>query len=97
MFHIALLEFYREKKHDKRSEDSLSNLMNDQQKYEVEEILDKIEKNEEILYLIKWIEYSDEKNQWISRKNLNEAKKLRQKFDDKNNSKNKKRKISHLN
>ena len=53
VFHIALLEFYRERKHDKRFEDFLSNLMNDQQKYKIEEILDKIDQNEKILYLIK--------------------------------------------
>ena len=82
IFHVSLLKMYK-KKHDKYSKDFLLELDDFEQKYKVETILNWVKKENEILYLVKFIEYSNEKNEWLFLKNLIEADKLRRKFNRK--------------
>ena len=62
IFYVSLLKMYK-KKHDKYSKDFLLELNDFEQKYKVETILNRVKKESEILYFIKFIKYLNEKNE----------------------------------
>jgi sulfur relay (sulfurtransferase) DsrC/TusE family protein len=82
VFHVFYLKSYKRQKNDNIiSEYSSSELLDDDEVNEVEEILQKKISKKIIYYLIKWKSWSEKYNEWIAEKNMN-ALDLLQKFDE---------------
>ena len=59
------------------------NLMNDDELWKVEKIVDRIKIREnDIWYQIKWAEWDDEYNQWFLEDELNNATEFKNKFNE---------------
>ena len=95
VFHVSLIELYRRRKCD--SDESFflnSKLINNHSKYKIKKILNRKIQNDKIFYKLKWTEFIENYNFWKSKHFLNNALKLRKKYDDKNFAKkNKSKKI----
>ena len=90
IFHVFLLKSYRRRENDSTvSNMFFSEIIDDQKKWEIEEILKKRIRKNTVFYQIKWIDYSDKYIEWIKEKNMKNALKLRQKFDVKTKTKRK--------
>ena len=58
-----------------------SELINESEEYEVEEILEKQHRKGELWYKVRWTDYPSEYNQWISEQDLNDASELHEAYD----------------
>ena len=90
IFHVFLLKFYRRRENDSTMSNMFfSEIIDDQKKWKIEEILKKRTRKDTIFHQIKWIDYSDEYIKRIEKKNIKNALKFRQKFDVKTKTKRK--------
>lgn len=85
VFHISLLEKYhrREDSEDIQEPLPLAELVDGQEEWEIEEILDKKKRSGKIWYYIKWNGYPEEFNQWLPGEELEHAEELREQFEEK--------------
>jgi len=85
VFHISLLEKYhrREDSEDIQEPLPLAELVDGQEEWEIEEILDKKRRSGKIWYYIKWNGYPEEFNQWLPGEELEHAEELREQFEEK--------------
>ncbi len=72
VFHVFYLKSYKRRESDNIiSEFSLSELVNDENISEIEKILKKKISQDIIYYLIKWKNWSQKYNEWVTKKNMN--------------------------
>jgi hypothetical protein len=64
VFHVSLLESFKARFDE--SSTSLSILVEDEKHYEIESILDSRIWHKKLQYFVKWLRWSNAKNQWIS-------------------------------
>ncbi len=57
------------------------NLINNEKKYEIKDILSKRWRREQLQYEVKWVEYSTEYNEWLWVKHMRNAEVLQQEYD----------------
>ena len=77
MFHASLIILYRETAaHSPNYEQPSPDLIEGQEEYEVEEILDQRKQGRRYQYLVHWKGYPDSSNKWITRMNLKNAREL---------------------
>ncbi len=81
VFHVFLLESYNRRLND----DFILNylvlkLINDEQEWKIEKILQKQKRKKILYYKIQWKEYFIEYNQWISSKDMKDVSKLIEAF-----------------
>jgi hypothetical protein len=89
VFHVFYLKSYKRRKNDNIiSEYFSSELLDDDEVNEIKEILQKKISKKIIYYLIKWKNWSEKYNEWITEKNMN-ALDLFQKFDEQTKKKRK--------
>jgi hypothetical protein len=82
VFHVFYLKSYKRRKNDNIiSKYFFSELFNDDEISEIKKILQKKINKRIIYYLIKWKNWSEKYNEWITKKNMN-ALDLLQKFDE---------------
>jgi hypothetical protein len=84
VFHVFLLKFAN----DKNDETSSLIWIEDEKQWKIEEVVDKRVKNNKTSYLIKWLEYSHSNNEWIKEEDMNNVKKVIEKFLSKSSTKN---------
>ena len=90
IFHVFLLEFYRRRENDSIVLNMFfSEIIDDQKKWKIKEILSKKIRKNTVFYQIKWINYLNKYIEWIKEKNMKNALKFRQKFDIKTKTKRK--------
>ena len=80
MFHVSLLEPYRQRPGKKPSSPSAAELLLDEEEYEVEDILDVRQHRGETQYLVKWLGYLDWEKSWENESNLSNARELLEAF-----------------
>ncbi len=81
VFHVSLLKLYNRKLNDDFIFKYLAfKLINDEQEWKVEKILQKWKRKRILYYKIQWKEYFMKYNQWISSENIKEVSKLREAF-----------------
>ncbi len=76
LFHVSLLETYRERV-EVESSSSLT-LLEDDEHFETESILNSRVRYEKFEYLIKWLSWSDSENQWLKFEDINVDKLIEQ-------------------
>ena len=81
-FHVSLLEPY----HLRASDATMDfmqppELIDDDELWEVEEIIDKVRNHEGVWYKVKWTGWGEEYNQWLPNQELTNARTLTEKFD----------------
>ena len=69
MFHVSLLEPYK-KTNDNNVPAPPSILVEREDEYEVKKILDNRIYRGKLQYLVKWLEYSHDKDQWVAKGNV---------------------------
>ncbi len=57
------------------------NLINNEKEYEIEEILSKRQRREQLQYEVKWVKYLTEYNEWLWVENIRSVKVLQYKYD----------------
>ena len=82
VFHVSFLELYNHRLND----DSILNyfilkLIDDEQEWKIEKILQKWKRKKILYYKIQWKEYFIEYNQWISSKDMKSVLKLIKAFE----------------
>lgn len=83
VFHVFLLEpYHRRADNSSISELHLLELIDNDEQYEVEEILNRKKFKEDIFYKVKWLEWSEEYNQWLFLADVEEASELRQAYEN---------------
>ena len=95
VFHVSYLEPY--KRRDGQEHIPFlppPEIINDEQEWEVEEIIGRRSEKGEIFYKIKWVGYPEEYDEWVPEKDLDGALELKQGFDAK--PKAKRRRIKKL-
>lgn len=88
VFHVSLLEKYTERVEpgEEPALLPLPEIVDGEEEWELEEILDKRKVKGNAWYLVKWVGYSDDYNQWLPAEDLNNAKELRDAYEVKHNS-----------
>jgi len=82
VFHVSYLESYNQRLNDQTMlKLPLSELIDESEEYEVEEILEKQCRKDELWYKVKWTGYPSEYNQWISEQDLDDASELHEAYD----------------
>jgi hypothetical protein len=82
VFHVFYLKLYKRRKDDNIiSEYFSSELLDDDEVNEVKKILQRKISKKIIYYLIKWKDWSEKYNEWVTEKNMN-ALDLLQEFDE---------------
>jgi hypothetical protein len=82
VFHVFYLKSYKRRKNDNIISKYLSSeLFDDDEVNEVKKILQKKISKRVIYYLIKWKDWSEKYNEWVTKKNMN-AFDLLQEFDE---------------
>ena len=77
VFHVSYLESYNWRLNNQTMLKLLSSeLIDESEEYEVEEILKKQHRKGELWYKVKWTDYPSEYNQWISEQDLDGASEL---------------------
>ena len=82
-FHISLLEPYHLREGDEKAENFMQapELIDDDEFWEVEEIVDKLATKKEIWYKVKWTGWGEEYDQWVKDKELASAQKRIDEFN----------------
>jgi transposase InsO family protein len=80
VFHVSALEPYQRRDSE---QDTLSppELIDDEEEYEIEEILDRQRKQGAYWYKVKWKGWPSEYNQWVSTQDMANAKELKEEFE----------------
>ncbi len=82
VFHVFLLKSYNCRLNDDSILEYLTfKLIDDEQEWEVEKILQKRKRKKILYYKIQWKEYFMKYNQWISSENMKEILKLKEAFE----------------
>ncbi len=82
VFHMSLLEPYKRRKGDTEVPAlPLPELINDQPEWEVEKILNRRIKKGKLEYMVKWVGYPEEYNQWIPESDMEGLEEMRKQFD----------------
>ncbi len=82
VFHVFLLESYNHRLNDDSILDYfILELINDEQEWKIEKILQKWKRKKILYYKIQWKEYFIEYNQWISSKDMKDVLKLIKAFE----------------
>jgi hypothetical protein len=82
VFHVSYLEpYYQGIQSELNEEMPPPELVNDQEEYEVEEILDQKLRKGEKRYLVKWKGWSDDYNQWVLEQDMENAPELRRRYE----------------
>ena len=77
VFHVSYLKLYSQHLNNETvSELPPSDLINETEKYEVEEILEQQKKKGELWYKIQWKDYSSEYDQWVKKQDMAEMQDL---------------------
>ena len=76
VFHVSLLKLYESRGGEREAHMSESIIIDEYNKYEIEEIFDKKNIKSELWYKIKWLKWSQKYNQWIIYKDLKSASEL---------------------
>ncbi len=84
VFHVFLLKL----ENDKNDETSSFIWIKDEKQWKIEKVVDKRIKNNKTSYLIKWFEHSHLNNEWMKEKDMNNVKKIIEKFLSKSSTKN---------
>ena len=94
IFHVSLLKSYRHRVDDKKTKQmmQISNLIDDEEQWKIEEIVDKIEDKKSIWYKMKWLNWNLEYNQWLLENDLDKAIDVMTKFNEQSSFKRKRRK-----
>ena len=71
IFHVSLLELYKEKKNKQQS--LFSKIIDKQDKYYIEKILDQKNIHDKIHYLVWWLEWKSQKDFWESAEELQDT------------------------
>lgn len=74
--------YHRRADNSSISELPLLELIDNDEQYEVEEILNRKKFKEDIFYKVKWLEWSEEYNQWLFLADVEEASELRQAYEN---------------
>ena len=82
-FHVSLLEPYHLRDCGEAAESFMQapELIDDDEMWEVEEIVDKVKKREGVWYKVKWTGWGEEYNQWLPGEELKRANELTQAYD----------------
>ena len=72
-FHVSKLEPYHARDRTLLDEYPLAELVEDEEQYEVEEVLSKTKRKGEIQYLVKWKGWPTEYNQWVAEADMGNA------------------------
>lgn len=77
-FHVSLLELYHLRDCGAASEDFMQapELIDDDEMWEVEEVVDKVQNKQGVWYKVKWTGWGEEYNQWLPDKELKGAREL---------------------
>ncbi len=82
VFHVSYLEPYNQRLNNEITQVlPSSELINEKEEYEVEEILRKQCRKDELWYKVKWIGYSLKYDQWISEQDLDDASELHEMYN----------------
>ena len=82
VFHVSLLELYHGRGDGSQVEFALPELIDDVEEWEVEEILEREDNKDGQWYLVKWVDWPEEYNQWVEASDLTHARDLKRKFDE---------------
>lgn len=93
VFHVSYLEPYQRREGD----DDIPSmpppeLINDEEEWEVEEVLGRKTRKGEIFYKVKWVGYPEDYNQWLPEENMGNSKALTRQYDEE--KKRKRRKVA---
>lgn len=81
VFHVSLLEpYHRRSDGEEQSFMPLPELIDGEEQYDVERIVDRTRSKGVLYYLVKWVGYGEEYNSWISEDDMN-ADDLRKEYD----------------
>ncbi len=82
VFYVSYLKFHKCcLNNNSLSELPFLNLINDEKKYKIEDILSKKWRREQLQYEVKWIEYLTEYNEWLWVKHIKSVKVLQQEYN----------------
>ena len=83
-FHVSLLEKYHHRAGDQVAEQMMQapDLIDDEEQWEIEEILGRTGGKKGIWYKVKWLNWGDAYNQWLPAEELENAPDLVRKFDE---------------
>lgn len=83
-FHVSLLEpyHYRDGNETEHTFMQPPELIDDEEQWEVEEIIDKVKNREGVWYKVKWTGWGEEYNQWVPEKDLDKAHELTKAFNE---------------
>ena len=81
VFHVSLLELYRRRDNSTMPAYTASELIDGEEEWEVEKILDKRKRKGEVEYLIRWAGYPVEYDQWVPEEDMEHAQELRDAFE----------------
>ena len=97
IFHVFFLKFYYSRVDFEKTKIFMQvfELINDEKQWKIKEIFDKTKNKNIYYYKMKWINWNDFYNQWLSKKNLNNVVELKKKFDEKSQT-SRKRKRSNF-
>ena len=99
IFHVSLLKFYHHRADFEKANAFMQvfELIDDEEQWEIEEILDKTKSKGTYYYKIKWMSWGDSYNQWLSEDELNNAVELKKKFDERASTTNRRKRSSRSN
>ena len=82
-FHVSLLEPYQWRD-GAQSADFMQppELIDDEEQWEIEEIVDRVRKRNGVWYKVKWTGWDDAYNQWLPEDELEKAQELKRKYDE---------------
>ena len=83
-FHVSLLEKYHHRAGDEQAESMLQapELIDDEEQWEIEEILDRTGGRKGVWYKVKWSGWGPEYNQWLPEEEFERASSLVREFND---------------
>ena len=99
IFHVSLLKPYHHRADSEEADAFMQvlELIDDEEQWEIEEILDKTKSKGTYYYKIKWMSWGDSYNQWLPEDELNNAAELKKKFDERASTINRRKRSSRSN
>ena len=91
--HVSLLEPYHARAGDEVAEAMMQapELVDDEEEWVVEEIIDRVRSNKGVWYQVKWANWGPEYNQWVPEADMEHAQELREEYDGTARSKRRRR------
>ena len=92
-FHVSLLKNYHHREDDKHAKQlmQISELIDDEEQWKIEEILDRIDDRKSIWYKIKWLNWDFEYNQWLHENEFKNVSELMKKYNERTSRKRRRR------